>query len=228
MAMRFRNSAYGPLHLRGLLRARLEPGERLVGFAAGEMSPSPARVLAQVALALIPGFGHLLAAAHGVVQGDRRRVVVLTSRRIFLLRADRAGVEPQGRGVSSELPLSLLDVGYEPPLEAIGARPGGTRGRARPAQRRARRRRPEIARQVSVFYLTDLRHGGRIELALDRAGGGAQRLREALVVMADEPVHTPAGRGEGPAGMLAPAAGWADGGRGQRGRRGSAGAATTA
>ncbi len=247
MAMRFRNSAYGPMHLRGLLRARLEPGERLVGFAAAELSPSPVRVLAQVALALIPGFGHLLAAAHGAVQGNRRRTVVLTSRRIFLLRSDRTGAEPQGRGIVAELPLSLLDAGYEPPLDPIGARAGAgsrTRTGRRAAQRRARLRRSEMARQVSVFTLTDLRHGVRIELALDRAGGGAQRLREALVVMADEPVITPAegstpagGAGVGaggrdgawPGGMLGAAPGWADlDERGRRGNRGGAGAATTA
>lgn len=230
MPRRFRSSSYGPMHLRAFLRARLELGERVVGFAAGQLSPSPARVLAHVALSLVPGFGHLLSAAHSAAQGDGRRIVLLTSRRILLLRPDRTGPDPTGRGIAAELPLSLLEVGYDPPPVALAAR---STPRRRIGQRRARLRRTQIAREVAVFTLTDLRHGARVQLALDRSGGGAQRLREALVLLADEPV-SPASepQGEqtgGAAGMLVGGAGVADaqgrGGKGGRpGRRGRAGA----
>ncbi len=108
MAARSSIAPFGPIHLRHLLRARMDPGERLVGFAVTQLRPTPAQIITHVGLALLPGVGPLAALALATLGPDQRRLVVLTTRRLLLLRLNRSGPDPSGRGVLADLPLATL------------------------------------------------------------------------------------------------------------------------
>jgi|GEM_PF-1882628 len=195
MAARFPIAPYGPIHLRRLLRARMDPGERLVGFSVVQLRPPPALVIAQVVLALIPGIGQVAAFTLAALGSDQRRLLVLTTRRMLLLRLNRSSPDPRGRGIVADLPLATLLVDHASASE-----------RAQPAEPPARARSSRRARKparATTFTVTDALVPRRIAFILPRTSSrAAARLRDALVVLAENPPslppynhrpHTPAG-----------------------------------
>ncbi len=103
----FSGCAYGPFELRRLLRRRLQPGEGIVAWHVASTWPRTAEVGLMVGAVVVPWVGFLV-----VEQMHRRarRVVVLTDRRLLLLRADGAGRAPRGLGVVFDAPLHALAV----------------------------------------------------------------------------------------------------------------------
>jgi len=114
----FRGCRYGPLDLRGLFRARLDPDERLIAW--GVASVKPASSAEEILGAIAPG---PLAAIAGVAtsSGGSKRVLVLTDRRLLFLRPDELGPSPEGLGVAAEADLDTLLVESTPThYEALG------------------------------------------------------------------------------------------------------------
>ena len=105
----FANAGYGPLGLRPVLRARLQPGERIVGW--GEISltstgSSSALVAAAGTLGLVPVLLPLSLTLFQLIARATHRVAVLTDRRLILLHmmpGPRGAASPR---VALEVPLT--------------------------------------------------------------------------------------------------------------------------
>jgi len=78
---RFRNCDYGPMTLRRVLRPRLAPGERLIGWGAAERPQTQSSRLLSLIVGMTPGIGLFLAPAIGK---SETLVLVLTDRRLFV------------------------------------------------------------------------------------------------------------------------------------------------
>ncbi len=80
MARRFTNLQFGPMHLRPLLRRRMERGEHLIawGVAVGQNDGSSLHIAAY----LLPGIGPAIAAA---AASSNKRLVIVTSRRLVVV-----------------------------------------------------------------------------------------------------------------------------------------------
>lgn len=125
MARLFPNCQYGPVHLRGLLRAALDPGERLVGWGVVQRNVSFTTVTLAVAFNLLPVFGTL---ASAMLIGSQRHLAVLTDRRLLLLDCTKKACLPSGRGIYLEAGIESLHVVRRSHarrflLEFSGARP---------------------------------------------------------------------------------------------------------
>jgi hypothetical protein len=107
----FRGCAYGPWALRDLLRRRRDADERLIAW--GVASVKPASGAEELLGALAPG---PLAAIADVAStsGGSRQVVVLTDKRLLLLRANELGPAPEGLGVVVDASLATLRVASAP------------------------------------------------------------------------------------------------------------------
>lgn len=112
---------YGPMQLRPLLRQRLERGERLIGWGLAVDEPNAERALMAAALSFVPGVGQALAIVLGVAAG--KRLMVLTDRRLLLLKVDRSGPRADGRGVLSDRRLTEVRVVAEAPRRRSSAPP---------------------------------------------------------------------------------------------------------
>jgi hypothetical protein len=105
MARHFTHCAFGPYELRPLLRAKLLPGEIVVGWGSVERSAiGPAKTF-QLGLSMAPIFGPLLAA---MLTHPRHRFVVLTDSRVIVLDA-RARTR-RGLHVIAETPIGTVRV----------------------------------------------------------------------------------------------------------------------
>ncbi len=108
MALRtrhFTHCAFGPYELRPLLRAKLLPGEVVVGWGAVERSAlGPAKTL-QIGLGMTPIVGPILAA---MLTHPKHRFVVLTDSRVIVLDA-RARTR-RGLHVIAETPIGTVRV----------------------------------------------------------------------------------------------------------------------
>lgn len=136
----FPNCEYGPFQLRRLLRARLLPGEKIVGWAPALANPPVWLLIAVAGLALVPAAGHMLIM---VILANHRRVVILTDSRIMVLSRLALAGDPGGRGVRTDLPLHALALkktrsAHRFRLQARGSGRGETlsiENRTRPAER---------------------------------------------------------------------------------------------
>jgi len=101
-AKRFPGCAYGPMALRPLLRRTLQPGERLLAFGSADTAASGWRAVKLLALALPVGsvWSHRLL--------RRRRVLVVTDRRLMVLPPDRADLDPCSVRWNAEFPLTQV------------------------------------------------------------------------------------------------------------------------
>lgn len=105
MPRHFTHCAFGPYELRPLLRAKLLPGEVVVGWGAVERSAlGPAKTL-QLGLSMAPIFGPLLAA---MLTHPRHRFVVLTDSRVIIL--DAKARTRRGLHVVAETPIGTVRV----------------------------------------------------------------------------------------------------------------------
>lgn len=126
MARRFTNLQFGPMHLRPLLRRRMERGEHLIawGVAAGQNDRSSLHVAAY----LLPGIGPAIAAA---AASSNKRLVIVTSRRLLVVLNKHPRKVKRDLAVCFETPHEYLTVsrrsrrharfefaapGFDPPL----------------------------------------------------------------------------------------------------------------
>lgn len=100
----FHRAGYTPLALRGLLRARRDADERLVAWGVADVRP------AKSAGELLGALGPLGWAAGAVATGGARRVLVLSDRRLLVLRTGPLGPSPEGLGVVADVNLGTLRV----------------------------------------------------------------------------------------------------------------------
>ncbi|MBX3353658.1 MAG: hypothetical protein KF684_12065 [Phycisphaeraceae bacterium] len=115
MPRRFANCVFGPFQLRGLLRAKLLPGETVVGWGVVERASSGATMTLQLGLSMAPLVGPLLVAA---MMNPRRRFLVLTDSRLLVLDAQASGNEvlrlaldkPSSIRVVAEAPIGGVTV----------------------------------------------------------------------------------------------------------------------
>lgn len=103
----FSGCEYGPMDLRPLLRARLEAGERLVGWAVVRLGAEPSRDIAMVAASAIPVMGPALGP---LLSRASQGVLIVTDRRVLALKGGRIGAAPGGRGIAFEAPIERLQV----------------------------------------------------------------------------------------------------------------------
>lgn len=80
---------FGPLAIRPLLRHIRQGDEELVGWAIGHERLTASAAFFRIALALLPGIGHLLVAVSGLGGGPPRRLLILTDRRLLVFATKR-------------------------------------------------------------------------------------------------------------------------------------------
>jgi len=103
----FPNARYGPMSVRRLLRARLLPGERLVGWAPVLRDPTVFELVTSAGLLIIPGVGQILMM---LVLGRLRSLMILTDSRLLLVSMGPYGPDPAGRGVRADVPFHRLGI----------------------------------------------------------------------------------------------------------------------
>jgi len=104
-ARTFPGCRYGPMALRPVLRRTLQPGERVLGFGAADTAGPGWRGLAALAPVLPVGSiwsGRLL---------RRRRVLLLTDRRLMVLPPDRPEMDRRSLRWNGQYPLTQAKVG---------------------------------------------------------------------------------------------------------------------
>jgi hypothetical protein len=128
-ARTFDGVSFGPMHVRRVLRERLQPGERVIGWGSGFSGTFQQGLSLGLIGALLPGAGTAVAAA---IAARLRRIVILTDRRLLVLRTpnvpgegggrggrrERGGERARGRGqaappeivVAHDWPLSMLTI----------------------------------------------------------------------------------------------------------------------
>lgn len=115
MPRRFPNCAFGPFELRPLLRSKLLPGERVVGWGVVERGASGAALTLQLGLSMAPVIGPLLAAA---MMSPKRRFLLLTDSRLLVLDAQASRDDlwrlaldrPTSLRVVAEAPIGVVTV----------------------------------------------------------------------------------------------------------------------
>lgn len=117
-ARRFPGCALGPLSLRRVLRARLQPGEPVVGWAVATIGPVWWWRGLDMATAVAPPL--LLARTVGAV--DATRVLVLTDRRLLSIYAQFRPPDERGRMPLSPDAAEADGVMYDGPLHALHVR----------------------------------------------------------------------------------------------------------
>lgn len=85
---RFGNAAFGPWRMRPLLRAVFEPDERLIGWGVVQPAGGAWSKMSTAMMAFLPIVGPIVGAMTTTNEARKRRVAVLTSRRLLMLRAD--------------------------------------------------------------------------------------------------------------------------------------------
>jgi hypothetical protein len=175
--VRFPHMPFGPFELRPLLRARLEPGERLVGWGTAHDQETLSTKLLDAGFTLVPLLGHAAVALRRSWRGVRFRLLIITDRRLLVLASTRAVITETAR-LEADVPLAELDVrcaaGPDALASVVRSRPGAAPGRA-----------PMIR-----FRLRGA-SGWDVDLDLPQTSGEPlRRLRSALVVLAlDSAAH---------------------------------------
>lgn len=103
----FNHCEFSPLELRKVLRLRLLPGERVVGWAPAWVNPPASLMILAGGMVLVPIVGHALLSA---MLASHRRLVVLTDARLLVLAASRTACDVRGRGVKADVPLHSVSV----------------------------------------------------------------------------------------------------------------------
>ncbi len=201
----FPGTNFGPLRLREALRALLEPGEKIVGWGIAQHEPEPHRAALSVSLMLIPIFGQMLASVDAVMAMQRQRVVVLTDRRLLLLKTDSKALAGDGSGVTFEGSLGEIEledrdeaarwwIDDDPPVghpihpnAPVPPQPGSPRptpGERRRAKRnKAKNQQPDLEGTARIRLSAPGVEPWTMRITPGKAGG-AQRLVEALRVLA--------------------------------------------
>lgn len=105
MASTFQNLSFGPMHLRPVLRKRLERHEHLIAWGPAAVGdPQP---LFHMAMGMMPGVGPALAA---MAASSSKRFVVVTSRRLLVLLNRKPNVLARGEAVCFEAQHEYLSV----------------------------------------------------------------------------------------------------------------------
>jgi len=105
----FPGCGYGPMALRPLLRHSLQPGERTLGFGAADTAAPGWRTLMLLAPAMPVG---------GVWSSRllrRRRVLVLSDRRLLVLPPDRPVLDRRSNRWNAEFALSQITLAIRGP-----------------------------------------------------------------------------------------------------------------
>ena len=106
MPRTFRHLDFGPLALRDLLRARLAPGERVVGWASAQLEQPLSLALFRLGLMVLPGVGHVVSGLLSSMVSPERSLLILTDARLLLITAHPTGAhEP-----AHDIPLEALSV----------------------------------------------------------------------------------------------------------------------
>lgn len=105
---RFANAVFGPWRLRHVLHRLMDPDEKLIGWGVVQPGSSAWAVFSSAAMAMVPGVGSILGAMSSSNLARRRRVAVLTSKRLILIRADARRLDT--RAVTFNEPLSLIEM----------------------------------------------------------------------------------------------------------------------
>ncbi|MCB1281404.1 MAG: hypothetical protein KDB18_07760 [Salinibacterium sp.] len=104
---RFTHAAFGPWRLRPLLRAMLERDERLIGWGVVQPAGGAWSKLSTAMITVVPVVGPIVGAVTTTNEARRRRVAVLTSRRLLMMRADARRLDETM--VAFNEPLELLE-----------------------------------------------------------------------------------------------------------------------
>lgn len=88
----------------------LDADETVVGWGMAQREPAAHRAAMSISLMFIPGIGQVLAGLDAVASVQSQRLVVLTSRRLLLLHADRRAGKPDGSGIDADYPLGTFEI----------------------------------------------------------------------------------------------------------------------
>jgi len=179
--------------VRDTLRAALEPGERIAGWAIAQHEPDARRAALSLSLAFVPVVGQLLAGIDMLAAIRRQRFVVLTDRRLLLLRPDRRTWTPDGAGIAADLHLGAftlkdLDAGARWWIADDEAPPPRKTRRPRTGMRSARRRPTASVARIRLDAPPAEPWTMRIAARPDEASA---RLVEALRAIAASETGTP-------------------------------------
>lgn len=104
MSRRFPNLQFAPVHLRSLLRRRLERGERLIAWGVGS-TPIDASASIHLVAHTLPVVGPAMAAA---AAASHKRLVIVTSRRVIIVLNKQPKKLRQDQAVCFECPHEYL------------------------------------------------------------------------------------------------------------------------
>ncbi|MBM4108167.1 MAG: hypothetical protein FJ255_05070 [Phycisphaerae bacterium] len=178
---RFQYASYGPIGLRRLWRSRRLPGERLIGWGIVGPPTTASQAAVQIGLSIVPGIGHPAAIILSLAAGGERSLMILSDRRVMLLRARASGIAPDGRGVRLDEPIEFVEVLCGPP-----------RPPRRPRSGVPRAARSEPKGQSLTFELHTLSAPPcKLELKVVTMAG--LRLRHGLLLLAGHPDESESG-----------------------------------
>ncbi len=110
----FPDCSFGPYRLRRVLRSALAPDERVVGWGTAHAPPTASLMLLRLAVSATPLVGLPLAAVLDAVFGsERRKVLVLTDRRLLAISTSERDHDA-GRAISLEAGVEELTVRFAP------------------------------------------------------------------------------------------------------------------
>lgn len=99
---RFSGCQFGPFALRLLLRAHMNPGERLVGWGLARKCADTTTTFWIAAMHLAPGVGHGIGA---MMAAQLLRWIVLTDQRLLVMGVGRNTVKPGKQGLKADVSL---------------------------------------------------------------------------------------------------------------------------
>lgn len=129
---RFPGVGFSPLALRALLRERLGRGEDVIAWGVGQAPVTLSLAVLRIGLAILPGFGQVLAAISTAAFSPSPFLLVLTDRRLLTIRPAGRRRTPLCVGPLADVDLGELRVVADSPptfeLQRLMTLPGGARG----------------------------------------------------------------------------------------------------